>query len=497
MRHRHYLNLWAHGYGLLGLVILGLNLSGCMMSSNVKPMDRETHIVVPSHWSQLATHSQSSDLSVPIDHSPSDQTSLLMAPWLSFLNNSEMMSYIQEALDENFDLKLAVMRLAQASTQITVAESDLYPSVDGGVGAQRRRLNTASFGQTVASYQNQYSADLSISWEVDVWGRLANRTRASVLNWQGAQADLDAARLSLITNVARGWFALLAAQKQKELTDKQIQSLQQELEVIEEQYRLGVIDALPVLRARTEIAREAANQKDRELEVSHAQQDLEVLLGRYPSTQIVANGELTVDTHPIDAGVPADLLVNRPDIVSAKKQLNETSELAAAAHKERFPRFSLTSQGGYISDQFKSLLQSRFFVWSILGNLTTPIIDHGQLKAQASNAQKEVEIAEVNYQQLILFAFQEVERGLKNDVTLQRQVDLFSEAVKQALTSEKLALEQYHRGLTDYTAVLDAQRQAFEAQRSEIRVRHDLIENRINLYLALGGPVFTTDNTSY
>ena len=473
---------------VLSVVIL-LTLSGCVMPVKSEK-EAPVEVLIPANWSALA-HPDGR-----VEKKVSQGEDMILAPWLTFLDDPLLLDFVHEAMDHNFDLKVTVARLAQASSQMAIAEGGEVPDVAYSFGAQRQRSNflqsnASQNGRATANYSSQYSADLSVSWEVDVWGRLASRTRASVLNWQGAQDDLEAARLSLIANVAKRWYALISAQQQLSLANKQVEALKAELDIIENEYHLGVSDALSVVRARAELARESSGIGTFERTLHNAQSDLEVLLGRYPDASIVANTTLKPITHSIEMGVPSQLLMRRPDIVSAEKKLLAANEEAAAAHRDRFPRFSLTSRGGYASNEFQSLLKSDFFIWSVVGNLTGPIFDGQRLKSQSEIANQDVEIAEANYQQMVLYAFQEVESGIKNDQILLRQLDLYRESVKQSKEAEDLALEQYHRGLTNYSAVLDAQRQSFSAQRSQITAHYDQIVNRINLYLALGGPAFS------
>ena len=172
-----------------------------------------------------------------------------------------------------------------------------------------------------------------------------------------------------------------------------------------------------------------------------------------------------------------------------------TIQLAAAAHADRFPRLTLTGDIGTRSNELNNLVSSDYLVWSVFGGLSAPLFDSGRLEAEEERAVANIKIAEANYNQALLTAFQEVEEGLINETLLQEQESALKTASEESIEAENLAFDQYQSGLLEFITVLESQRRSFDAQSTEIEVRNQRLQNRINLYLALGG-AFVDDEAS-
>ena len=215
--------------------------------------------------------------------------------------------------------------------------------------------------------------------------------------------------------------------------------------------------------------------------------DLQLKLAYYPDGRMKVAGTLPVITTPIPVGLPSELLVRRSDLQEAWLGLLAADANLAAAHKARFPQLNLVGSTGVASLELGDLLQGDGVTWSLLGNLAQPVFQGGRLKAQELAAAEQVRIVEQQYLQQVFRAFADVENAISRDVSLNERYQSFLDAEANSSAALTLALEQYQKGLVSYTTVLESQRQAFDAEATVVQLRNQLLQNRINLHLALGG----------
>jgi outer membrane protein TolC len=202
-------------------------------------------------------------------------------------------------------------------------------------------------------------------------------------------------------------------------------------------------------------------------------------------------GTLPVMTDPIPSGLPSELITRRTDLQEAWLNLLAADADLAAAHKARFPSLSLVGSAGVTSAEFSDLLDTDLSVWSIAGSATQPLFNAGRLEAREEQAYARVRQAEQQYLNLVFNAFADVENAISRSVSLRERYESFLDAETNSRAALELALEQYQRGLVPYTTVLESQRQAFDAVETVVELRNLLLQNRIVLYLALGGEFAT------
>ncbi|WP_250655783.1 efflux transporter outer membrane subunit [Alkalimarinus coralli] len=447
-------------------ILFGLLLAGC----SAVPKEEYPAVSIPDQWQQ-----------------PNNAGQAKPAAWINDFNDPQLEQLIQQALANNHDLKASAARVEAALAQARIVGADLNPSIDGNLGAQRQRTNPEQNGTVNPSYNSSLSLTADISWEADLWGRLSNRAKAATLDFEVSEAEWRATQLSLSASVARSWFNLTEAQLQLNLVEQRLRNLSDNLITIEEDFKLGLRDALDVYLARADVAGERARIAKRQAAVLDAKRTLEILLGEYPEGLINSSQKLTPLSTPIPSGLPSALLQRRPDLMASQKQLESANLLAAAAHADRFPRLTLTGSLGTRSDELNNLVSSDYLIWSIFSGLSAPLFDSGRLKAEEERAVANIKLAEANYNQALLSAFQEVEAGLINETLLKAQENALKKAVEESIAAENLAFDQYQSGLLEFITVLESQRRSFDAQSAEIEVRNQRLQNRINLYLALGG----------
>jgi outer membrane protein TolC len=242
---------------------------------------------------------------------------------------------------------------------------------------------------------------------------------------------------------------------------------------------------------RTSVRNAENNVQLRLRERDGARRSLEVLLGRYPKSEVALTNELPTLAKAVPAGLPAQLIERRPDIIAAQRGFLAAHQRVRSAKKDRLPQIRLTSSAGTSSDELKDVLDINNNIWSLAANLTKPIFDAGKIKSQVGRAKAQREEARYQYVQTILQAFAEVETALAAEGFLNKQESALRASVKESGEAQTLALDDYSAGLTDIVTVLESQRRVFDARRALIQLQNLRLQNRIDLYLALGGEFYT------
>jgi multidrug efflux system outer membrane protein len=407
--------------------------------------------------------------------------------WLADFGDAKLESLVTEALTTNHDLAATAARLAAAREQAHIAGAARLPEISLGLNAARSKRAPSGLSASSARAVTSYGLDASLNWEADVWGRIRAGSLAAAKDFEAAQADLRAARLSLAAEVARDWFLLVETQAQERLALRTVASFQQSLEVVEDRYRAGLATALDLHLARENAATAEGNLAGRRLERDAAARILEVLLGRFPASEIAVTPFPPRLNRAVPAGLPSDLLARRPDLVASEKRLAASGWRVTEARQARLPSLTLTATGGTASDSLRNLLDWDYLIWSIVSGLTQPLFTGGRLSAEQALAEARDREALEFYAQTVLNALREVESSLAAETYLFEQERALANAAAEAGQASDLALERYGRGLTDMVTLLVAQRQAFNTESAHLRTARERLVNRVNLYLALGG----------
>ncbi|MBP0047861.1 efflux transporter outer membrane subunit [Marinobacterium sp. AK62] len=438
------------------------------------------HLMLP-FLAMLTACSAPPSLAPPSPELPSSwSTSALSAEpmpgWLTSLNDPVLEQLVSEALAHNPSLAAQREAVAAAVAALSATDADRFPALSLELGSRRQEDSDAV-----------QSLDLSLSWTPDLWGELDARSRQAALQFAAEQAALDEAREALVAEVSQNWFKLQEAQMLLALYTQRRDNLQQNLEIIESNYRQGLSEALDLYLARNNVNEEAARVEQQQQALGELKRSLEQALGRYPSAALSAGTELPLLEADIPAGLPADILRRRPDLQQAWLNLMASDAALAAAHRDRFPALTLSGSYGGSSDTLSNLVSSGNLAWTLGASLVQTLFDAGRKEAvqdQALSARRE---QEQRWLEAVFAALVEVENALSARTHLQARYQLYLKAEKNALNAEQLAFERYRNGLESFTTVLEAQRRSLDAQTSVINLRQQLLTNRIELYRALGG----------
>jgi NodT family efflux transporter outer membrane factor (OMF) lipoprotein len=406
------------------------------------------------------------------------------ANWLKDFGNAELTSFVEEAVANNYSLHQERARLYQAEQSVVLTRANRFPTLNLTLDGQRRGAD----GSTITE-----SSGIAIEgrWEVDLWGRLTKEQQASQLAYAAQQVSLQSAERDLAGRTAGTFFQVLEAKQLFGVARRRLDNAIATQDIVASGYRQGLNDALDLYLAKNQVERQEANYAQQEQVVSEAVADLQLLLARYPDGNLAVSQELPLITDAVPAGLPSELLTRRPDVQQAWLNLLAADADLAAAHKSRFPSLSLVGSTGTASAAFSEFLTGDISIWSVSGGLTQPIFNAGRLRAIEELALAEVQRTEQQYLDLVYSAFADVENAISRLASLRSRYESFLDAEKNSRAALNLALEQYQRGLVAYTTVLESQRQAFDAETTVVQLKNLLLQNRITLYLALGGEFST------
>ncbi len=455
----------------LGIVVL---LGSCASAPKIR--DVEPGIDLPETWQV-----------------PAGATAEIDSSWWQEFGDAQLSEILDVALKQNIDLNIAASRLQIAAAQAKIAGAPLYPQANISFNSRKNKQNFIGFpipgsnSGVLSTTTNSFGVAMNVSWELDLWGRLRADNAAAVAQLQASQADFIAARLSLTAQVCKTWFAAITAKQQMALSQATVENWQVANEHVQRRYESGLVTSLDYRLSLANFARAKANQRASRSQYEGTLRQLEVLLKRYPSASLGLTEDLPVVSQTIPAGLPADLLVRRPDLAAAERRLAASQSSISSAKRALLPQISLTGSSGTTSKALSDLLSGDFSVWSIAGGLLQPIFQGGKLRANVELAKQQANIATAEYQRAALTAFAEVENALANETHLSESQIAMEEATRQASAARELAETQYARGLVAFVTMLEAQRSAYDNQRQLLEVRRQRLDVRVDLYLALGG----------
>ncbi len=412
--------------------------------------------------------------------------------WWHAFGDSTLDALEREALESNWDLRAAAARVRQAAALARIAGADRLPQVGASGSVSRSRTNILGFPtptgkQNIEILTTTWGVSLDASWEIDLWNRIGRARAAALADLAASRADVAAARLSVTAQTARTWFALVEAREQVELAERILASYERSAERIERRYRSGARTALDVRLARAAVAgaRSALSRRRQQLDVLARQ--LEILLGRYPAAGIEADGALPHPHGAVPAGLPSTLLLRRPDLVAAERRYAAAEARAGQARRAFFPRLTLTGSNGSQTDAFERLLDGDFSVWRLAAGVVQPLFQGGRLVGDLQRSNAEADQALAAWAGAVLRAFGEVESALVAEREAAERERAARVAARESRAALRIAEAQYRSGVIDVIALLETQRQAFQARSTLLAARRERLDARIDLILALGG----------
>lgn len=421
--------------------------------------------------------------------------------WNQFFTDPRLQALIRLALEHNRDLRVAALNVEQARAQATIREADLWPTVNAGVSGNRVATNTGGVSTTVTG------GLATTAYELDLLGRVRQQAAAAQAQLRASEFLQSAARASLIAAVAAAYVNLQADEALLSITQDTVRSREESRQLVIGRLKAGAASTLDLAQADAllQSARAALAQVQRQKALDES--TLLLLIGRpLPADLPMGSGQGlqgllqeparapgSGDARALNglavlqAGLPSEVLVQRPDIGAAEAQLRAAQANVEAARRAYFPRISLTASYGQASKELSALFAGGTWVWGVAPQLLAPIFDAGRLRAGVQQAQAAQQAALAQYEKAVQVAFKETSDALASQSLLAEQLQALH--LQQQAESQRVALSQarWRLGASAYTEVLDAQRSLYAAQTAVVQAAALALINQASLYKALGG----------
>ena len=411
------------------------------------------------------------------------QEQAVPAPWWKALDSPELNRLVQTALEHNFSIRSAWARLRQARAQLDRAEASLWPSLEGSATGERTRSYREQTDMTTSA--NEMSYGVSASYELDLWGRARSARQAQVLSSSASRQDVEAAAASVVGQITATWLETLSLREQVLRLRRQIAAEKKVLRLQRIRYENGAIDGPTLTRQRRQVAATEGSLPDLQARLGRARNALATLVGVSGPDALCLEQERFPDLLPLpEAGLPARLMAERPDIQAAWLKLRAADWEVAVAQADMLPSLSLSAGRTYTNDMFS--LDWTSWISRLTGNLTAPLFSGGRRLAEVERTRAVVEQRVADYGEVVLEAFQDVRDALVNEETQRRAVAQTRrqlQAARQALSQARL---RYANGQSGYVDVVAEQASVAQFERQLVQQRAQLLTERVGVYRALG-----------
>jgi multidrug efflux system outer membrane protein len=423
-----------------------------------------------------------------------EPTSIADLPWWELFHDDVLQFLIAESLKNNYDLQTAIARVESARGVLISTRSQMFPQAEYQGSAMRGRQfqgpGVSVGGQTFGGNRtfDVFAGTLNAAWEIDLWGRIRRATESSRADLLASNDFRRGVILSLVSQVAQTYFQLLELDAELEIAQRSTKTFGETLELFQRQFEGGIGTKLAVARGEAALAQAAAGIPDTERFIVETENAICILLG-WPPTAIPRGALLTSQELPPQppAGIPADLLERRPDVLQAEQVLRSNNAQIGVSIADFFPRIGLTALYGGTSSELESVVKGAGNVWSIAASVTGPIFQAGKLYGGYKSAVANWEAAKWQYEGVVLTALREVSNALVDAQKLKDVRDQRAKAVTALQEASELATIRYTGGLATYFEVLEAQQQLFPAEDQLAQTERDELLAVVQLYAALGG----------
>ncbi len=464
---------------LLSLLIAVL--AGC---ASVGPDYQRGEASAPDQWSEPVPGSQAAGAAA-------------VAAWWHAFNDAELDALIGRAVSSNRDLRIAQARVREARAQYGVAEADGGPTVDAAGSFARQQashhqpvLGSLPLPPGIPFDNNVYQAGFDAAWEIDVFGGTRREREAALAEVQAAEYGRRAALVTLLGDVARNYLDVRGAQRRLGIAEGDIATQEESLAISRERVAQGLSSEVDVDLAATLLATTRAGMPPIESALRISIHRLGILIGQPPGAllaELSAHAPIPSALPEVPIGLPSDLLLRRPDVQRAERQLASATARIGIARADLFPRFFLTGGAGFESVSASDWFTRSSSVWSIGPSVSWRIFDLGRVRAGIRVQDARLEQAQAAYEQTILTAFEEVENALVAYAKEQVRQRALTAAVSSSRASLDLARQLYVTGLKDSLTVLDAERSLLQSQDQLVQSERAVSADLIALYKALGG----------
>lgn len=462
-------NLWSHTGRGIAVSALALALTACQSMRGPEPVAQTS---IPSSYTAAASG-----------------TSVAEQGYKDFFADQRLLQVLDMALNNNRDLRTATLNIQRAQQAYQITENNQLPTI--GASGSVLRQDQGGGAQT------RYNVGLGVTaYELDFWGRVRSLKDNALDNFLATQSSRDATQIALIGQVAQAWLNYSFANANLKLADQTLKTQLESYNLNKKRFDVGIDSELPVRQAQISVETARNDVANYKTQVAQAQNLLNLLVGEQVPSALLPTQRVTriTNTTAFGAGLPSDLLNNRPDIRTAEYRLSAAGANIGAAKARLFPSISLTGNAGYASTDLSDLFKSGSFVWAVGPSIDLPIFDWGTRQANIKISETDQQIALADYEKSIQSAFREVNDALAVRQNIGDRLAAQKRLVDATNTTYKLSNARFRAGIDNYLTVLDAQRTSYAAEQGLLLLEQANLNNQVELYKSLGGGVKT--NTS-
>lgn len=411
--------------------------------------------------------------------------------WRQVFLDPQLQQVIALALDNNRDLRVAMLNIDKARASYRIQRADLLPGVDAGASHSAARSSAATSSSGTSQVSRSVSAEVGVSsWELDLFGRIRSLKNEALETWLATAQTQRSTRMSLVAEVAGDWLTVGAYRQRLALAQQTLASQRETLKLTEARHAQGVVSGVDLAQVQSSVESARADVAAYTTALAQARNALQLVVGAPVADTLLPGTDAAGDAvalAPLPADLSSTVLLQRPDVLYAEHTLKAANADIGAARAAFFPTIALTASTGRSSDQLSSLFDAGTRTWSFVPSITLPIFHAGALKASLDAARIEKDITVAQYEQAIQTAFSEVADALAARANIDEQLDAQRALVEVTQRSYTLAEARYRNGVDSYLDALDSQRSLYTAQQDLITLRLSEASNRVTLYKVLGG----------
>lgn len=427
----------------------------------------------------------------PMEELPATTTMPALAgDWWKAYGDPQLEALVEEALKNNRDLARAMARIDESRATLKLVDSARHPSVDAGFSAARARASETG-PQLLGGTGNAYRATINVAYEVDLWGRVANASKAAREELLATEYARETLRTVLVAQVVQTYAALQSLDSQVDLFTRAVDAQRDSLKLQRIRFDAGDMSELDLRQLEAQLAFNEGQLPTLERARADAERALGFVLGRSPKALVERNVPRSATpvamTMGVPEGLPSDLLQRRPDVQSAEARLRAAGARVDAARAAYFPSISLTGAWGRESGDFSKLMDAPSLIWNVVASVTQPIWDGGRISAQNDIAKSQRVQAELDYRDSVAGAFREARDALDAFAEAQATLQILQRRVDALVRAENLTRVRFEGGVASRLDLIEAERLSLTAQANQADAKRALAAAQADVFRVLGG----------
>ena len=420
------------------------------------------------------------------DNLPQDTLTIATVSWKELFTDPTLQNYIEEGLKNNIDIRVAIQQIRIAEAYVKQGKEGYFPSINGKAQYTHQELPATNQFGNISSI-GQYELSAGLSWEADIWGKIRSNDRAFQASYLQSVAAHQAVKSRLIANIASVYYQLLALDEQIRVTEETIETRSKGLETTQALKEAGSVTEVGVKQTEAQLYTAQGILIDLKNQARLMENTMSILLGSAPQDIQRSDLENQIIATPLNTGVPAQLLRNRPDVMAAEYNLMNAFELTNVARASFYPSLTLSATGGFQNIEIDKLFSANSLFATLIGGLTQPIFNKRQIRTQYEVSQAQQEQAYLDFRLAVITASKEVSDALYTYEAATEKIEVNQKEFDAYNLAADYSQELLDNGIANYLEVLNAQENALNSSLNLVNSKYNQLQAIVDLYEALGG----------